>query len=406
MSQRISRLIIVGILLLAVPVLLVFAGGAQETEGPVTVTVWKGSWWADQAPVVEQAFAESHTNRVKIETYPFDGLIEKYITAIAGGQAPDVIAADNTMMPLLISRGMLQPISGVDRSDFSGAIWEASSADGKLYGIPFRADTSGVFYNKDMFDQAGLSYPDWNWTWDDLLSLAKALTIGTERYGFGISGSPAAGTDFEAEVLPLIWSNGGDVIRDGKVVLDEPGAIAGLQFWVDLVLKHQVSPKGSVNYDNKDYIEFFLSKRLAMMMGGSNVIPLLNQQAPDINWDFVQVPGVSKGFGYAYAIPVGAKNPEAAREYIEWFTEPENLSRLTIRMPARASATNDPPWNNPVYGKVMKATVNSKSPPLIPEWVEIRAMMIREMQRVLTGDTKSVEEAARIMTDQGNAIIR
>jgi multiple sugar transport system substrate-binding protein len=153
MNRKFNRVIVVGMLLLAVPLLSVVAGGTQGArapEGPVTITVWKGSWWADQAPVVERAFAESHTNRVRIETYPFDGLIEKYVIAIAGGQAPDIIAADNNMMPLLISRGLLQPLSGVDRSDFSGAIWEASSADGLLYGIPFRADTSGVFSSNDL----------------------------------------------------------------------------------------------------------------------------------------------------------------------------------------------------------------------------------------------------------------
>ena len=74
-------------------------------------------------------------------------------------------------------------------------------------------------------------------------------------------------------------------------------------------------------------------------------------------------------------------------------------------MPARATATNNPPWNDPMYVKVMNAAVDSKSPPLNPRWVEIRAMMIREMQKVLTGQTKSVEEAARIMTQQGNTML-
>lgn len=401
------RVLIVGMILIAGPFLLGSVLGAQEQKGSETITIWKGSWWADQGPVLEKEFAIGHKNRIDIKTFPFDGLIEKYITAIAGGQAPDIIAVDNNMLPLLISRNLLQPIPGIDKSDFSGAFWEAASANGKLYGVPYRADTSGVFYNKAMFKEAGIAEPAWNWTWDDFLKTAKRLTKGESQYGFGISGSSAAATDFEAEILPMIWAFGGDVIKDGKMALNEPGAIAGLQYWVDLLKKHHVSPSGAVNYDNKDYIEFFLNGRVAMMMGGSNVIPLLKTRAKNIDWDFVQIPGgVSKGFGEGYCIPVGAKHAAAAREYIEWFTEPKTLSRLTIRMPARASAATSAPWSDPMYVKVMKAATNSKSPPMVSKWVQIRAVMIQEMQKVLTGSTESVQKAVEIINVQGNALLK
>ena len=408
MKRKGLRFVMVCMIITIGALSMLMASGAKESvveTSPVTITVWKGSWWNNQAPIVEAAFNATHRNQVDIQAYPFEGLVEKYVVSIVGNQAADILAVDNNMLPLLINEGLLLPFENVEKSDFSGAIWDAASKDGKLYGIPFRADTSGVFYNKDMFDAAGVAYPKDNWTWDDFLDIAIKLTKGNQQYGFGISGSAAAATDFEAEVLPMIWAFGGDIIRDNKMVLDEPGAIKGLQFWVDLANKHKVSPAGAVNYDNKDYIEFFLNGRVAMMMGGSNVIPMLKEKAANIDWDFAPVPGKSKGFGVAYAIPVSCKNPEAAREYIDWFTTPEILSEYTIRMPARATATNNPPWNDPMYVKVMNAAVDSKSPPLNPKWVEIRAMMIREMQKVLTGQTKSVEEAARIMTRQGNTML-
>ncbi|MFA5446791.1 MAG: sugar ABC transporter substrate-binding protein [Sphaerochaeta sp.] len=405
--KRQMKLMVMVLVFFVFVIASVGAAGAKESkpDQPVTVKVWKGSWWNDQAPIVAKAFNDTHFNQVDIQAYPFDGLVEKYVISILGNQAADILAVDNNMLPLLINEGLLLPIEGVEKSDFSGAIWDAASKDGVLYGVPFRADTSGVFYNKGMFDEAGIAYPQDDWTWDDLLEIALKLTKGTDRYGFGISGSAAAATDFEAEVLPIIWAYGGEVIRDGKMALNEPEAIAGLQYWVDLVLKHKVSPSGAVNYDNKDYIEFFLNKKVAMMMGGSNVIPMLQEQAKDIDWDFVPVPGFSKGFGVAYAIPISTKHPEVAREYIDWFTNPEILAEYTIRMPARSSATTSPPWNDPMYGKVMNAAVASKSPPNDPAWVDIRAMMITEMQKVLTGQTKSVAEAAKIMNEQGNSLL-
>ena len=407
MKKSSLRILIIGLIISVFLTSMLFAAGGRETvtDEPVTVRVWKGSWWNDHAPVVEEAFNSTHRNQVDIQAYPFEGLVEKYVVSIVGNQAADVLAVDNNMLPLLINEGLLQPIAGVEKSDFSGAIWDAATKDGVLYGVPFRADTSGVFYNKAMFDAAGVPYPQEGWTWDDFLDAAKKLTKGTQQYGFGISGSAAAATDFEAEVLPMIWGFGGEVIKDGKMALDEPGALKGLQYWADLLLTHRVSPSGAVNYDNKDYIEFFLNNRVAMMMGGSNVIPMLKDKGKNIDWDFAPVPGYSKGFGVAYAIPVSTRNPAAAREYIDWFTTPEILSEYTIRMPARASATTNPPWNDPMYVKVMNAAVSSKSPPNVPAWVEIRAMMIREMQKVLTGQTRTVEEAVRIMTTQGNNLL-
>lgn len=407
MKQSMNRLIVTSLILVCL-LFTVGAGGVKEQSDakPVTVRVWKGSWWNDQAPIIEKAFNETHVNKVDIQAYPFDGLVEKYVVSIVGNQAADILAVDNNMLPLLINEGLLQPIEGVEKSDFSGAIWDAAIKDGVLYGVPFRADTSGVFYNKDLFDEAGVPYPQDGWSWQDFLDIAQRLTKGTAQYGFGISGSAAAATDFEAEVLPMIWGFGGEVIKDGKMALDEPAAVEGLRFWTDLLLKYRVSPSGAVNYDNKDYIEFFLDKKVAMMMGGSNVIPLLQEQGQGINWDFAPVPGYSKGFGVAYAIPISSKVPAAAREYIDWFTDPKILSEYTIRMPARSSATANPPWNDPMYVKVMNAAVDSKSPPNEPAWVEIRDMMIREMQRVLTGQTKTVEEAVKVMVEQGNRMLQ
>lgn len=399
---------LVAIVLAVVPAFTAFSSGASEptVQGPVTITVWMGAWWKDQAPVVEKAFAADHQDTLKIETFPYDGYAEKVTTAIMGNVPPDVVALDDAMQNPLAGKNLLQPFEGVTRSDFSLGMWEAGTYQGKVYAIPYRADATGIFFNKDMFDKAGIPYPTKEWSWEDFRKIAKQLTIPGKQYGFGVSGSAAAASDVADLILPLIWSFGGDVIKDGKCVLDQPGAIKAMQFWVNLVRVDRVSPEGSVNYDTKDYLEFFLGGRLAMIESASNLVPQLKAKAKNINWDFVANPGgnFARNSGYGFAIPVGAKHPAQGREFIDWFTTPDILSRLTIRMPGRSSATTSPPWNEPVYKKILKATETTRNQPIIPQWIEIRAVMIRELQRALTGE-QTVDQAARIMTDTANKIL-
>ncbi|QQO08097.1 ABC transporter substrate-binding protein [Breznakiella homolactica] len=405
MAKKLWILLIAGML---VPAASVFSGGSSDGsgKGPKTVTVWMGAWWKDQAPVIEKAYAETHDTILKIETYPYDGYIEKITTAIVGNVPPDAVALDDGMLNPLAGKNLLQPFPGVARADFSSGMWDAGMYQGKQYGIPYRSDATGIFYNMDIFDAAGIPYPTNDWTWDEFLQMAKAVTIPGERYGYGVAGSAAAASDGIDQLLPIIWSYGGEVIRDGRCVLDEPEAIAAIQFWIDLVRVHGVSPQGSVNYDTKDYIEFFISGRLAMIEGASNLVPTFKENAKNIRWDFASNPGgnFARSSGYSFAVPVGAKNSDGAREFIEWFTQPDNLSRLTIRMPGRSSATTSAPWNEPIYKKILKATETTRNQPIIPEWVEIRTVIIRQLQRAMTGEA-TVKEAARIMTDSANAIL-
>jgi multiple sugar transport system substrate-binding protein len=404
-----NKLILFFLILALIPSAAIFsAGGVQQggQEGPVTITAWMGAWWNDQAQVVEEAYAKEHKDILNIETYPFDGYPQKVMTAIAGGIPPDVIAVEASMSGTLVTRNLLQPFEGVSISDFSSFMWQCGSYQGKQYGIPYRADTVGIFYNKDFFDKAGVAYPKDDWSWDDFVKTAKALTVQGQQYGFGVSASAAAATDVMDQILPLLWSRNIDVFKDGRCVLDDPKAVEALKFWVDLVRVEKISPEGSVNYDTKDYLEMFLSQRLGMLMSGSNLVPTLKDQAK-FNWDFVAMPGGSptRGSGYNWGIPIGAKNAKQAREFIDWFVAPDNLARLTIRLPARASATTSAPWNEPVYKKIILATSKARLEPQVAEWTEIQALIIRELQRALTGEV-STETAAKSITASANNILK
>jgi multiple sugar transport system substrate-binding protein len=116
--------------------------------------------------------------------------------------------------------------------------------NGKLYGFPRDNGTEVIFYNKALFRKAGLPYPKDDWTWDDLRSLARTLTVRTgnrvSQYGFA----------FETSWWRLyMWENGAELFdslsHPTKVTFDSPAAIQAIQFMGDLITKDKVTPPAS-----------------------------------------------------------------------------------------------------------------------------------------------------------------
>ena len=139
------------------------------------------------------------------------------------------------------------------------------------------------------------------------------------------------------------------------------------------------------------------------MVAGQNIAQF--QAESRLKWG-LQVPPdkATGGGGWSYSVPVGAPNPAAARDYVLWFVQPEVLSALTVREPARISATTSPPWNSPEFKIVFKAAKYSHILPTIPQWTEIQTMMITELQKALQ-QTKTPQAAVNDMASQANAIL-
>src|SRR5262245_45356647 len=123
---------------------------------------------------------------------PYAEMMPKLITLAAGGQPPDGTSLDNERIQSVIYRGLikeLDPYIQSDKSlnidDFYKARLESYQQKGKTYALPIDMGSGAIYYNKDMFDKAGLKYPDPKWTWNDVRELALKLTLdaGGKRPG-------------------------------------------------------------------------------------------------------------------------------------------------------------------------------------------------------------------------------
>ncbi|UAJ79210.1 sugar ABC transporter substrate-binding protein [Leifsonia sp. ZF2019] len=237
-----------------------------DDRGPVTLQY--GIWDPVQQPAM-QKIADAYEKEnpgvtVKIQVTPFSQYWTKLQTAVTGGSAPDVFWMNGPNSKLYASNGVLAPLDGVDTSKYSEGLTDIYTVDGKLYGVPKDFDTIGVWYDKALFDAAGVAYPEAGWTWDDYLATAKALTNPEA----GVWGSAAALNDQQNYYDTIAQAGGSVISADGTTTgYDDPKTREGIQFWIDQITSG-VSPTLEQMTDTSPE-DAFLSGTIAMYWSGS-----------------------------------------------------------------------------------------------------------------------------------------
>ncbi|MGA3108101.1 MAG: sugar ABC transporter substrate-binding protein [Candidatus Bathyarchaeia archaeon] len=221
----------------------------ESTSQPlVTLTFWT---LYDQLRV--NTFQEIFNNftaqnpgiQVNLVSYPQTLESTKIIQAVTSGTVPDVFFMPDYLVGTLYGMGALSDLTQriTVFNDFNHIALEPATRDGKIVGVPFTMYNDGVYYRIDRFKELGLPLPNGNWTTDDFLRDALALTRvvnGTQQYGFGMRGSGAGSVEY---ATTFMYAFGGDVVNSsGQVVVNSTQAVQGLQWYVDLCTKYKVCP--------------------------------------------------------------------------------------------------------------------------------------------------------------------
>ncbi|WP_426186430.1 ABC transporter substrate-binding protein [Microbacterium sp. TWP3-1-2b2] len=287
-----------GVGIAAVALVLTGCSSAASTEGaevdtsidPADVTgeISYAIWDVNQQPAMEQLIAdfnETYPNvDVSIELTAYAQYFTKLQTQGSSGTLPDVMWMNGPNFQLFASNDLLAPLSPleeaglVDTANYPDAMNDIYTLDDTQYGIPKDFDTIAVFYNKAIFERAGVDAPTADWTWDDYRSIAKEITdkLGDE----GIFGS-GDNYDNQAMVYPSILSNGGSILNeDGESGYDDPASIEGIQFWTDLIADGSM-PTPAQNADTSG-LQRFLNGQAAMLWSGNwQVSGLLDSPVAD-----------------------------------------------------------------------------------------------------------------------------
>lgn len=371
------------------------AAGTTAAGAKTEISVWMGSWWEGKKPEIVAAFEKDFPQyKLKLECLPINGYFDNAAAAILAGSPPDVIDLDVTQISSFAAKNLVTDLtqsveSKLKAADFMGPAWKLSHFNGKMYAMPTRGSGGVYFYNKKMFDDAGVAYPKEGWTYDDLLAMAKKITVAGQKYGVGIAADLSDPSNVMSSFSPVLWAMGGDYLsEDNKTcVLDSANAVKAIKFWTELYTVQKVVPEGSIGYTiSRDVVPLFAANKVAMLPFGVSGIDTFKKD-PNLKWDIVIPPsGKNRGGGWAYTIPVTAKHPKEAVDLLLWFAKPEIQAKLCATEPSNVNAwALAEPWNTPMYQVLLKAAKEGTALPPVGKWAEIQTVIIKELQKVLQG---------------------
>jgi multiple sugar transport system substrate-binding protein len=352
------------------------------------------------------------------ETFkPFGDIWTANIAAVAAGSGmPDVIVEDRPQLPLRARDGIATNLGefaaadAVDGSGFLPFAWEETLYEGDPYGIPFETDVTVLFYNKTAFEQAGLDPESPPETWEEYEQYAEQLTVQNEDGSFQTIGAFPLfnrGPDFWA------YTNGWQSVVDGQPNVNAPEYVETLEWingWVERYGGWQNIQNFRASYGAAPN-DLFMSGAVPMVIDIAGYASQLNFYRPrvavpdgdddntdpdmvEMQWGISHVPynveQATWSGGFAFSIPSGAENPEAAWEFIKCAAGPigqSSWARDTYAIPTNIEALNDPVLAaDPNWTSIVEQMEFSRGSTYVqgyPNWTE---QVNPNLERVWTGE--------------------
>lgn len=394
----------------------------EEPEAEAVTLTW--AFWGSPAEKathekVADAFMQEHPNiNIEIMHAPWSDYFTKVQTLWASGDPeaiPDVLFLWPT--PRYAAQGVLENLdpwiekTDYDLSDYWPALLESAMYNDSVYGFPRDISVEALYYNKDIFDEAGVDYPTEEWTWGDLVAAAEKLTVvessgRVSRYALGMEGGKYQ-----------LWSgqNGGSILDDmrnpSRCTLTEPAAMEGIKFFADLMDRNLAMRSANLSQAGGD-AAVFQSGQVAMIIQNASRVSTFNQAG--MNYDVAPVPipedgqrSASAG-GAAWVMSSDSDNKEEAWTFLSWLQSTDGGLRIytlsgeifpALKSVARSDAfleADAPPENREAF---LIEGENAKIGRFgyFPEWGELNSSIISPgLERVWAGEATPEEAVPEI----------
>ena len=226
---------------------------------------------------------------------------QKILTSVAANTAPDVFLLDSVIIPAFINKNVLLNLTpyiaplGIDTEQFYQNVLNLAKRGNKLYAFPKDFTPMVIYYNKNLFDEAGLPYPQSGWSWEDYLRYAKLLTKDIDNDGK----TDQFGATFSKWLYmwqPWVWANGGDVLNpDGNKAtgyFNSKNTEDAITFLLDLVTVHKVAPSPETLSAMGGTGMMFYTGKVGMVESGHWWLPTIRKyiDTGDINVGVVGLP--------------------------------------------------------------------------------------------------------------------
>lgn len=394
---------------------------ARAQDDPIELTFW--NYWdgtngqAIQS-LVDQWNGENPGIQVENVFVGWGDLLPKLQAATAGGDAPDVAAADLVWLPKLSHSGAvasldeLVPAAGGDFSTFFPALLEAGLYDGQHYGLPVSTNNLQLIYNKELFVAAGLDPEAPPATWEELRALALQLTdAGAGKYGIELFTEPGEGLTWQFQVY--LWQAGGEFLTEdlSAAAFNSEAGRQALQFWVDLLQTDKSAPLAPWGQ--------FGQGNAGMVLDGSWMVGFMTADPP---FDFGTAtfpipeggePATNMGGEQLVIFAQDEARQAAAAQFIVWLTSADvqrEWTQATGFTPITEAGATDPEYlawvevNLPALLPFVENQKHARSRPAVTNYPEISDAFSRELEAALLGVT-SVEDALAAAESAVNALL-
>ncbi len=364
---------------------LALAAGAAFAQAPVEVSFYYPVAVGGPITKIIDGYAadfEKENPGIKLKPIysgSYQESIAKALTAVKSGDPPVMSILLSTDMFTLIDEDAIVPFDELIKTaddkkwlaSFYPAFMENSQTGGKTWGIPFQRSTIVMFYNKDMFKEAGLDPNLAPQTWQQQIQFAQKLTKrdasgNVTQWGIQIPSSGFPYWLFQA----LAIQNGVNLMNQAgtETYYDKPEVVAALQYWLDLVKKYKVHPEGIVEWGTtpKDFFE----KKVAMMWTTTgNLTNVKNNAKFDFGVAMLasnKQRGSPTGGGNFYLFKKSTPaQREAAMKFVKFLTTPERAAQWGIDtgyVAVRADAWDTPAMKKYVAGFPAAAVARDQLP--------------------------------------------
>ena len=350
--------------------------------------------------------------RVAVQQIPWTAAHEKLLTAHVGGSLPDVAQMGNTWVPEFHVVGALEDLTPLEtasastnREEFFDGIWETSTIDGRLYGIPWYVDTRVLFYRSDLLRAAGFDAPPRSWS--EWVRVCAALKAKSGRDDFHPMLLPT--NEWPQPVVLAVNLGAPLIAADATAQFSEPRFVEAFSFYLDFFRRGDAPVVAGSQIANL-YQQFGEGEFAMLITGPWNVGEMRRRLPAEMQgrWTTAPIPapdgtpwpGLSIAGGSSLVVFEKSEQKEAAWKFIEFLTEPEQQVRfykLSGNLPARRAAWDDPTLKQDREMAAFRTQLDhTVALPRIPEWERIATAIFEQGELAARGQFDAVEGARRL----------
>ncbi|MGH9213588.1 MAG: ABC transporter substrate-binding protein [Acidimicrobiales bacterium] len=304
--------------------------GQTENDGDtgVELTMWTRSPTQEQSEQLVDAYNETHENQVQLTVVPVDSYNQQVATAAGSDELPDIFAADVVFVPNFVEQGLFRDITDrIDAlpyvDDLAPSHIEVGTLDDAKHVVPHTLDLSVLFYNKDLYTQAGLDPEQPPTTLEEFAEHARAIReLGGATYGTYWGGD--CGGCYVFTYWPSIWASGGEVMNeDGtESTIASSEAVEVFETYRSLWEDDVVEPS-AINEPGDQWIGVFPEGNVGVMPMPSTTLGSTLEALGDDVVGVAPIPGPDGGEstfvgGDSIGISSTSDNADAAWNFIEW----------------------------------------------------------------------------------------